>query len=330
MRILVLESHPLWIYGLPNGFKDLGHSVKISGPLSDQVLEKLIVDFQPHFILSMGWGPENDSPYKQNRMYKWVKASGIPHVYWATEDPTHTSTFTLPFLKRVQPDFVFTICPFRVDEYYQMGIPSAHLDFGFHQAVHHPTKPVSEYECDIAIVANAYPRKLVKYPDHFRHESLGILVKPLLEANKKIDFHGRFWNEMGSYFGEEIPKEWQHGYLEYPKAYQVYSSAKIVLGLQNHPTQLTQRTYEILGSGGFLLTHDTPEVRRLFTPGRDLVVSSSPEQTVRLVDYYLTRPEERDDIRLSGLKTVQEHSYSARAKYILDKLRSHRIIPDYV
>jgi len=30
MRILFLESHPMWIHGLPNGFRDLGHEVMVS------------------------------------------------------------------------------------------------------------------------------------------------------------------------------------------------------------------------------------------------------------------------------------------------------------
>lgn len=30
MRVLFLESHPMWIHGLPNGFRDAGHKVKVS------------------------------------------------------------------------------------------------------------------------------------------------------------------------------------------------------------------------------------------------------------------------------------------------------------
>ncbi|WP_052948037.1 DUF3880 domain-containing protein [Aneurinibacillus tyrosinisolvens] len=152
MKILFLESHPMWIHGLPNGFSDLNHEVKISGPLSDENLPKMVSDFQPDLIISMGWGPENDSPYKQDRLYKFVKPSGIPHVYWATEDPTHTLTFTLPFLKRVQPDFVFTICPSKVDEYKEIDIQAAHMDFGFHSAVHFPTNPDMNYQCNLPLL----------------------------------------------------------------------------------------------------------------------------------------------------------------------------------
>lgn len=137
MRILFLECHPMWVYALPHGFYDLGHQVMISGiALWHKNFKKAISEFGPDLIITMGWGPINDSLEKQTFLGKIIKASGVPHAYWATEDPTHTSTFTLLYISRVQPDFVFTICPIRVTDYISLGIKAAHLDFGYHPAVH--------------------------------------------------------------------------------------------------------------------------------------------------------------------------------------------------
>jgi spore maturation protein CgeB len=36
MRVLFLENHPMWIHGLPNGFKHAGHEVLISGHLTEK------------------------------------------------------------------------------------------------------------------------------------------------------------------------------------------------------------------------------------------------------------------------------------------------------
>ena len=85
MRILFLESHPMWIHGLPNGFIDAGHYVKISGPLDDLDIFKLISEFQPDLIITMGWGPENTAIVKQKKIYESTINVNIPHVYWATE-----------------------------------------------------------------------------------------------------------------------------------------------------------------------------------------------------------------------------------------------------
>jgi len=118
--------------------------------------------------------------------------------------------------------------------------------------------------------------------------------------------------------------------LPYTEANKIYSSAKIIIGVQNKQTQLTQRTYEILASGGFLLTTDTPAVRKLFTPGKDLIVSSSLDETRQQLDYYFSNTEELNKIRKNALKAVKKHSYQARAKYILDILYNRNILPWYI
>lgn len=164
------------------------------------------------------------------------------------------------------------------------------MDFGYHPKVHRRGKIVPHLKSNIAVVANGYSRILKLYPEHFRIKSLHHLIRPLVQDGTRIDFWGRQWDEMKPVLGTRIPRSWIHGYLEYTDARKVYSSAKIVIGPQNQLTQVTQRTYEILGSGGFLITSDTPEIRRLFTPGRDLVVSNSAGQTRKLVRYYLKHP----------------------------------------
>ena len=135
---------------------------------------------------------------------------------------------------------------------------------------------------------------------------------------------------MSDYFGYEIPKDWIHGFLNYKDANKVYSSSKILLGLQNYPDLLTQRTYEILGSGGFLLTVDTPGVRKNFIPGKDLAVSLTPEDTIQRVHYYLNHSQKRSEIQRQGRKAVQAHTYKSRAKQIIKTLIENNILKNSV
>lgn len=325
MRVLFFESQPMWIYGLPNGFRDCGHKVLVSGPLNKKNIPEFISDFRPHLIISMGWTPEH-APEKVKLIGKYAKKAKIPLIYWATEDSTHTSTFSLPLIARMKPDFIFTISRKTLKLYESMGLKAAHLDFGFHKSVHCHVKRQSEYAGSIAVVANAYPSVLAKYKEHFRHSSLQTLIKPIIEKNIRVDFYGKNWDRMEPILGCPIPEEWLHGLLPYIDANKVYSSADIIIGLQNALDRVTQRTYEILGSGGFLLTSDTPEIRRIFKPGHDLVVSSSAEETLKLVSYYLNRPDEREKIRKSGSIAVKRHSYKYRAEYIIKVLKQHGII----
>nr|WP_239586954.1 glycosyltransferase [Bacillus ectoiniformans] len=309
----------MWIHGLPNGFCDAGHDVLVSGALTENGIQDMVSRFQPDLIVTLGHTPEHTEE-KQQWIRKYVKPSGIPHVYWATEDPGYIHTFSLPLIKTTQPDFVFTICLEKVAFYKEQGIRAAHLDFGYHSSVHHPAQTEQRYAVNLAVVANGYPMLHKERPDHFRFQAMNRLLSPFLKENKRIDFWGRYWDQMDHIIGKPIPKEWIHGYLPYTEANKVYSSADIILGIQNHLTQVTQRTYEILGSGGLLLTNDTPEVRRMFQPGEDLLVSSSAEETVKLVNYYLNHPEERKEIVKSGVEKVKRHSYEQRARYIIKTL----------
>ncbi|MCY6485382.1 glycosyltransferase [Clostridium aestuarii] len=331
MRILFLESHPRWIYGLPNGFLDAGHEVKFLNSLAKKNIPKILSEFNPNLVVSMGWTPQNnDKKFQVIRRY--IKTLNIPYIYWATEDPGYTHMFTLPFIQRTQPEFVFTICHERIKYYKKLGIKAGHLDFGYHESIHCPLKCESMYKSSIAVVANAYPNFLKKHPDHFRLKSIKTLIEPILKEKIHIDFWGNDWDKMNSILEYDIPKECIRGYIPYTETNKVYSSADIIIGIQNqynHP-QLCQRTYEVLGSEGFLLTSDTPAVKHLFKPGQDLIVSSSPEDTIKLVRYYLERPEERDKIRINGKKTVAKHSYKHRAKYIIDTLKKEGIIPQNI
>ncbi|BBI35880.1 CgeB family protein [Cohnella abietis] len=325
MKVLFLENHPMWIHGLPNGFRDAGHTVKISGPLTPSKIPKLLSSFRPDLIISLGWTPEHREQ-KRKWVRRFVASSGIPHIYWATEDPTHHESFSLPYVRSIKPDFVFTICRSMVKNYKKIGIKAAHMDFGYHRKVHHEGKSIKHLQSDIAIVANGYSRILKIYPKHFRIKSLHHLIRPLVKDRTRIDFWGRQWEDMKPILGVGIPRNWIHGYLPYPEAHKVYNSAKIVIGPQNQLTQVTQRTYEILASGGFLLTSDTPEIRRLFKPGKDLVISRSGSQTRRLVKYYMQHPNEREQIRKQGMRAVMRHSYKQRAQYMISQLKKHKIL----
>jgi len=324
MRILFLESHPMWIHGLPNGFRDAGHEVSVSGPLTEENIPQMIFKFKPDLILMMGWTSEHTAE-KINWVRRYVKASKMPLIYWATEDPAYTQCFSLPLIQKLLPNYVFTICVERVEYYRKLGIKASQLPFAYHASTHHRIPGDSKYKTAIAVVANAYPRYVKSHPDCFRNQSLKILITPLLKQGIRIDFWGRYWDQMNTLVEFDIPRQWIHGYVSYTETNKIYSSADIIIGLQN--SQLTQRTYEILGSEGFLLTNDTLPVRQLFQNGRDLIISSSPEETIALANYYLLHPEERERIRKQGKLAVDGHTYRHRAEYIVNTLKEQKILP---
>ena len=87
-------------------------------------------------------------------------------------------SFVLPLLRRMQPDFVFSIEPSMVDYYKMLGMKAAHLDFGCQPSIHRREED-PRYKCNIAIAANSYASELPKYLHHFRIESMNHLTRPL-------------------------------------------------------------------------------------------------------------------------------------------------------
>ncbi|NEW04431.1 glycosyltransferase [Paenibacillus sp. SYP-B3998] len=325
MRILVLESYPLWVRTLPMGFEELGHDIQISGPISEARLKECMERFKPHFMLSMGWGPEQ-TVEKQEMMRRYSEAYGVPHVYWAVDEPTHTLSFTLPLILRTRPNYIFTINKLNAEFYKQQGFNAAHLDFGYNSNIHKKMKPTTHLQTNLAVVANAYPHVMQQYPYHYRNHSMRMLLVPLLAKGVRIDFWGNDWLQMAQMLQVPIPNEWNHGMISYESTAQVYNSADIVIGLQNSTTQVTQRTYEILASGGMLITSDTPAIRERFTPNRDLIVSSSQEETMELVNYYLNHPSAREAICKRGINKVGVYTYKERAKKVLWHLEKSKLI----
>lgn len=325
MRVLFALSGTIWVHTLPEGFRDAGHEVLVSGPIEESSIRKSIQEFKPHFMVSMGWGLDQTRE-RQLILRKVSREFNVPHVYWSLEDPAYTFNFSIPLFQRMQPDFILTICQESAGYFKRLGFRADHMDFGYAPKIHHPIDAQGEYKARVAVVANAYPDILGKYPEHYRHQSIKTLITPLLRENIPIDFWGRNWREVSRYTGYDIPLSWIHGYLNYAEANKVYCSSDIVIGLQNYTGQVTQRTYEVLASGGFLLTSDTPGVRKLFKPSRDLAVSASPEETVKLVKYYLEHPLERKQIALGGREAVRCHSYSERASLMMGILKREGII----
>lgn len=325
MRVLFLENHHIWIYGLPNGFRDAGHEVLISGIEQENTISQKVDEFKPDLVVMLGW-TEQHVAAKRKWIRKCIASANIPLIYWATEDPIHSQVLTVPFIMQVRPDFVFTVSKELVAYYEKMGFPAAHLDFGYHPGVHKCAEKLEEYSCRLAVVANAYPGIIKVYPDFFRLESLAVLIVPLLQAGLRIDFWGVRWHEMDDILSVKLPREFLHGYLPYEEAHKVYNSADIVIGLQNTKTQVTMRTYEVLGSGGFLITSDTPAVRELFETGKHLIAVASPEEMLAMVQFYLDHPGERDKIKKQGQAAVVYHSYQRRAESIIAALKARNII----
>lgn len=99
---------------------------------------------------------------------------------------------------------------------------------------------------------------------------------------------------------------------ELPKAFR---SAKINLNpsLKCIQSGIPLRAFEIMGSGGFLLSNYQQELAEMFVDGEDMVFYESIGDAVEKTEFYLAHEDIRLKIAQSGCrKTLEEHSLQTR------------------
>ncbi len=121
--------------------------------------------------------------------------------------------------------------------------------------------------------------------------------------------------------GEQLHKVHIHPAAQYhTEMPYIFHHSKINLNLTipNIENGIPLRTFDILASGGFLLTDYRQEVCKQFENGKELVVFDGIKDLINKTEYYLTHPEERIQIARNGQKKVQQlHQYKNRLTEIL-------------
>ena len=113
---------------------------------------------------------------------------------------------------------------------------------------------------------------------------------------------------------------------EMPK---VFAASKINLNftIPNIKSGIPLRIWDILGSGGFLMTNYQAEIPYYFKEGVDLVCFDGVEDLCEKAGYYLRHEDERCQIARNGYEKVKgHHSYVARIRSMLEILEQQKQI----
>lgn len=108
------------------------------------------------------------------------------------------------------------------------------------------------------------------------------------------------------------------------EAVYIFRSSKINLNitLRSIRSGIPLRAFEVMGSGGFLLTNYQEDYLDYFEPGIDYVYYDSYEDLLEKIDYYLTHDEERQQIARNGYEKVKAyHTYRNRFDTILSIMK---------
>lgn len=100
----------------------------------------------------------------------------------------------------------------------------------------------------------------------------------------------------------------------------VFKQSKINLNisLRSIKSGIPQRAFDIMGSGGFLLSNFQADFLDCFVPGEDFDYYESQTDLLAKIDYYLTHEEERQAIARNGHdKIMAAHTYRHRVREML-------------
>lgn len=103
----------------------------------------------------------------------------------------------------------------------------------------------------------------------------------------------------------------------------VFHGSRINLNftIPNIKTGIPLRVWDVLGSGGFLLTNYQPELELYFDLDKDLAVFESQSELAQKAAYYLSHEEERLQIARRGYEKVKQlHSYEQRMNQMMDTI----------
>ncbi len=101
----------------------------------------------------------------------------------------------------------------------------------------------------------------------------------------------------------------------------VFAESKINL---NHTmrcieTGLSQRVWDIMGCGGFVLSNYQAEIPEYFEIGKEIACYENTAECIELIKYYLSHDEERNMIAKNGYEKVKSlHTYKIRVAKMID------------
>jgi spore maturation protein CgeB len=133
---------------------------------------------------------------------------------------------------------------------------------------------------------------------------------------------------------KSVPVEICGGVLSDDELVKMYNRSKINLGFSvvgetfKTPTPIQQirlRDFEVTMSGGFYLLEYFSEIESFFRVGEEIACFSSKDELLEKIRYYLSHPEEREAIRLAGLRRAQnDQTWQKRFSTLFEAIEQDR------
>jgi len=212
------------------------------------------------------------------------------------------------------------------------------LNFDYHGTVWMPEAFAGRkfYPRKDQVTLSPYERQLYTHEVAFagtdNNEFRAKVLADLAQKKFKIGIYGNqfqgYWKKygiedywMGKRYGWEIANVYGDGLAKLAQA------TPCILGFTNNQHYdfeccFSQRVYQVLGVGGFMLEQHSKGIEVVLGPGKHLETWKTADDLADKIHYYTDHPEEREAIAAAGCAEVMaKHQFIHRLPKMLDHLR---------
>jgi hypothetical protein len=198
-------------------------------------------------------------------------------------------------------DYVFLTDGGRIDEYRKRGINAYLLRQGIPDIYNYMGEFDKKDDYDVVFVG--CDNKFFPY------------------RKRTAEFLSKTYGNRFKWFGKRDTNEIRGNELN-----KLYATAKIVIGDSVYsPNYWSNRIYETLGRGGFLIHAKIPGIEKEFEEGKEFITYNFNDykKLKELIDYYLKHDDERNKIRMAGFEKIsRNYTFDHRVKELLNVLRT--------
>lgn len=166
-------------------------------------------------------------------------------------------------------------------------------------------KDVNHYSADVSFIGSLYPQR-TKILEQIKIRNIKLWGKSVWNSVDKNSW-------LMAHRMKEIVINKQMS--------KVIGLTKVNMNTHNYQNDIestNNRTFDTLGSGGFLLTDYKPTIDKYFVIGKELMTFTHPEEMNEMIKYYIDSDEDRKEIALRGYNRVNnQHTFYNRTQQIL-------------
>lgn len=282
----------------------------LAGIANASALERAIVALAPDYVLAMNGATLTD---KTREVFDRV---GTKSIFWAYDSPIH-----FPWIAEAAAgfDLIYTYEPEDLAPLSKFGAPRF-LPVAHDPSIYFPTDRVTSDTVDLCFVGSL--RSYV--PQRWR--LLRLIADEFKERAIEVWTDRGRWYSPCTFRTAVLSRRMKNlqlrlGAVDHHKINELYNRSRICLNVHNPQSRkaANPRNFEILGSGGFLLTDRSLDDIHGLERGRDYVLYTSENDLLDKIHHFLEHDEERLRIAKSGHSAAKEwHTYACRARTILD------------